>query len=148
MCVLIDMCWWLLFTLQTRDMGYGPILYQTRALLIIYCDSMSCIVWQKFSVFTHQRANWNSSPEKEHRKTSFFILLFPLLIRFIISTFMCFLFAFQSVLFLCSSFLIALTLSAALESAHWHMRMWHWNRPQSCTFTSAGTNIFMQVRQV
>lgn len=35
-----------------------------------------------------------------------------------------------------------MTLSAAQESAHWHMRMWHWSRPlKSCTTTSACTNI-------
>lgn len=32
-------------------------------------------------------------------------------------------------------------LSAALESGHWQKRMWHWSRPESCTLTSAGTNI-------
>lgn len=54
MFVWIDVCWWLFFTLQTRDIG--PTIY-TNWLSVgkkNYCDSMSLQEWQNFSVFPCQ----------------------------------------------------------------------------------------------
>lgn len=153
MFVWINVYWWLRFTIQTRDnwTNYSLLKWSFPNIKLRECfpcyvasvrENNSLVLLQLIDWMwqnTFLRKSFSESSLQPDNEKAFDCTSCPPSSSpvqfFSLTPFPAFFCLFSS----CAPLLLVVII--ALVWAHWHMRMWHRSRRQSCTFSSAGANV-------